>query len=202
MVKKREYNYSKERIKELHGFARLLFNRPILKFLILVLIYFLLNNLDTLFHTDIPLRLILQIIRIAISIYFILVIVYLIRKWFSRITNPTNIFTLILDYALFILGIILIFSNLFSFLEVSHLGYIKYGICSDKFDSSMINSDTMLSREYFYFSTVTFFTVGYGDICPMGYAKLLAMIVAFTGHLVSVLIVALVINNYFKKKQE
>lgn len=198
---KKEMLYHEKRIKELHGFAKLLYQKPILKFVILVIVHFILINFSSYIPDNFPARFILDVIGILISIYFILVIVYIIRTSYEKLLNPKNIISLILTYSLFILGILTIFTTMFSFLEVSKLGYIKYGSCSSKFDSSIISTDSLITREYFYFTGSTFFLLGYGDICPMGLAKYLAIFTAFVGHLVSVIIVALIINNYLRKKE-
>ncbi|VVB78412.1 Ion channel [uncultured archaeon] len=199
---KEEDKYHIRRIKELHGFGKFLFKNPIIKFLIFVVIYLILTNVEGYFSEEYYIRTIINIIGILISIYFIAVIIYLIRKSIKRLINPENIFVLILTYALFILGIILLFSTLFNIVETAKLGYIKYGTCSSKFDPSMISADPQISRDFFYFSTMTFFTVGYGDICPMGLERIVSILTTFVGHLVSVLVVALIINNYLQKKKE
>ncbi|MBS3078897.1 hypothetical protein J4218_02135 [Candidatus Pacearchaeota archaeon] len=201
MLKKR-LQYSKERIKDLHGFTKILFDKPILKFFIFVVIQFILTNFSSYIPNNFPLRFVIDILGILISIYFIAVIIYVIKNSITRLTNPQNLWSLIVTYALFILGILLLFSTLFSFFELSGLGYIKYGSCSDKFNPSMISADTSISREYFYFTGSTFFLLGYGDICPMGYTKYLAIFTAFIGHLVAVIVVTLVINNYLRKKEK
>ena len=200
-MKKEEESYYKRRVRELHGFGKLLFNHPILKFFIFVVIYIILTNIEGFFTKHYLIRTILNLVGIAISIYFIAVIVYLIRSSFNRLINTDNLLNLILTYALFILGIILLFSTIFNMVETAQLGYIKYGTCSSNFTPSMISSDPQISRDFFYFTSMTFFTVGYGDICPMGFERIISMIVAFTGHLVSVVIVALIINNYLRKRE-
>jgi len=197
----REITYHKKRIKELHGIAKLLLNKPILKFIIFVIIQFALIHFSSLFPTNIPIRSVIDILGILISIYFALIIIYVIRNSINRLTNTQNLFSLILTYALFILGILLLFSTIYSVVEISKLGYIKYGTCTDKFSASMIDSDKDISRDYFYFSAMTFFTVGYGDICPMGFERIVSIFAAFVGHLISVVIVALIINNYIRKKE-
>ena len=201
MVKKSIQHYSKERIKELHGFTKILFNRPILKFIIFVIIQLILIKTASYFPENYNIRGIIDFIGILISVYFILVIFYLVKIWINKLFNPKNIISLILAYALFIIGIILLFSTLYSIAEITKMGYIRYQGCSDKFDPSVIGNDPAISRDFFYFSSITFFTVGYGDICPMGFAKILAILNAFVGHLVAVVVVALIINNYFRKKE-
>ncbi len=198
---KKELPYHEQKIKELTGFAKFLYKKPILKFIILIIVHFILTNFSIYFPTDFPLRVILEIITILISIYFVLVMIFIIRTSFERSLNPKNFISLILTYALFIFGILMIFSTLFNFFEIAGLGYIKYSACSDQFNPSMISSDTSISREYFYFTGSTFFLLGYGDICPMGYTKYLAIFTAFVGHIIAVIIVALIINNYLRKKE-
>jgi len=65
----------------------------------------------------------------------------------------------------------------------------------------MIKTDTLRSYSFLYFTTMLF-TVGYGDICPMGSAKIFSMITAIIGHVLSVILVALIINNHFKLKED
>ena len=194
-------SYSKERIKELHGFTKLLFNRPILKFVVLLIVYFILNNIGSNLSEDIPIRLILNIIGIFIFIYFVAVLIFITQRTLRHLFNPRNIFTLIFTYALFILGIILLFSTLYNLVELSGTGYIKYGSCNNNFNPSMISTDSQISREFFYFSAMTYFTVGYGDICPMGFAKIISILNAFIGNIIAVIIVAVIINNYYRRKK-
>jgi potassium channel LctB len=145
---------------------------------------------------------VINIISILISIYFVAILVYLIRKWFQKLLSAENIFILIASYILLILGILLFLSTLFDFAEILGFGYLKYGVCSDNFNGSMIKTDIQASKSFFYFTAITFFSVGYGDICPMGIDKTLAVLTAFIGHLISVIIVVLIINNYIRKKED
>jgi len=201
MLKKR-FEYSKEKIRELHGITKVLFERPLLKFFIFVIIYTVLNEIQGFFPEQLKIRTIIGLIGIIISIYFVLVIIYVIRSSIKRLSNPENIFSLIFTYALLILGMLLLFSTIFNIIELTKTGYITYGSCSDKFDSSMIQTDNQISRAFFYFAAVSFFSVGYGDICPMGFAKIAAVSTAFIGHIFSVIVIALVINNYIRKKEK
>jgi potassium channel LctB len=202
MVKKRIKDYSKERIKELHGVAKLLFNKPILKFIGLIIFYFIINSIANSVPKNFPIRIIVDIIGILIFIYFVAVLIFIIQRTVRHMFNPKNIFTLIFTYALFILGLILLFSTFYSLAEISGTGYLKYGNCTGNFNPSMISTDSGLSREFFYFSAVTYFTVGYGDICPMGFAKIISIFNAFVGNIVAVIIVAIIINNYVRRKNE
>jgi hypothetical protein len=88
-------------------------------------------------------------------------------------------------------------------MEIQHLnlGYITYGKCGDKFSSDMIDTDPLISHDYMYFSSVTFFTIGYGDICPMGAAKLVSVIAAFIGNAVTIVLMGIVITLYMKRRE-
>jgi hypothetical protein len=106
--------------------------------------------------------------------------------------------------------VIFISSILYNFVDLSHLGYIQYGNCNGQFNPSLINPpanstasyNSFISKDFFYFSAITFFTVGYGDICPMGLDRVVSIIVAFIGNIISVILVAFIINNYLSKRRE
>lgn len=187
--------------KEQSAISQLLFNHPIVKFIFLALIYSFLNALIQIVGNNYGLRILLITVTIIIAIYFILVIIYFIIRFINHLIKPKNLFALIGAYALFIFGIILILSTVLNIIDLSGQGYIKFGECTGPFNSNMIHSDNLRSDNFFYFSAITFFTVGYGDICPMGLAREFSVIAAFIGHLVSVLLVALIINNYLSTRR-
>ncbi len=97
---------------------------------------------------------------------------------------------------------LLIFSTIYNVVDLTEMGYIKYGTCSDNFSRSMLETDPTISRDFFYFSAMTFFGVGYGDICPMGFAKIISIITSLIGHVISVILVALIINNYVMRSKK
>lgn len=123
-------------------------------------------------------------------------IIYVVRRSILNLMSSKSLPILVGSYALVILALLLIFSTLFNFAELTGVGYLKYGNCQSNFNSDMISSDHNLSQNFFYFTAITFFTVGYGDICPIGVSRVIAILAAFTAHLISVVIVALIINNY------
>ena len=80
-------------------------------------------------------------------------------------------------------------------------GYLRYGGCIDNTSmtrESILNDPYAIKNilHYPYFSSITLFTVGYGDICPMGWAKTIAVLNAFIGSAFNVLILAIAITNY------
>jgi hypothetical protein len=90
---------------------------------------------------------------------------------------------------------------------VTGKGYLKYGSCTDTntITDEMINQDPLLVSNFFhypYFSSITFFSVGFGDICPMGASKLIAILNAIIGNAFTVLILALAITNYSTNRRE
>jgi hypothetical protein len=186
------------------------FKRPILKLVILLIIQFVIIRIPELFPSSFPIRWVTIILGIILTIYFVLVIIHTVRLSLKHLMNPKNLFYLIGAYILLILVILFVSSMLYNFVDLSHLGYIQYGNCNDNFNPSLINpiqdlnavnSNSTISKDFFYFSAVTFFTVGYGDICPMGFARVVSIIVAFMGNIISVILVAFIINNYMKKKE-
>ena len=183
--------------KKINGVRKVLFSRPLTKFVFLILVYIILSNILKYYPKRYEIRLPIAFVEIFIAIYFIIVMVYMIKGFVNHLLKPRNLLSLIGAYALFLFGILFIFSTIFNIIEIGKWGYIRYGGCTSNFKPEMIANDNLISRDFFYFSAVTFFTVGYGDICPMGVARQISIIAAFTGHIVSVLIVALLINNYF-----
>jgi potassium channel LctB len=183
-------------------FRKLLFDRPFLKFSILIVVQYLILYFTRNFPEKTFIDLVLTTISIFIAIYFVSVIYYVVKRTIEKLKNPQNLTSLIAEYSLFVLGIILIFSSLFSFVQTFGLGAIKYDGCSDIFDPAAMSTDNTISRDYFYFTAITFLAVGYGDICPMGLSKILAIITSFIGHLISGILVAIIINNYIRLREQ
>ncbi len=187
--------YSETRLKHL------LFSHPVIKLLVLIVLNYALNIVATYYPNNLLLRFAATLVNINIAVFFVLTIIYVVHRKWKHLMNPKNVFALLGAYAFFVVIIILIFSTIFSVVELSGLGYLKYGGCSDVFEPEMISQDSLASHNFIYFSAITFFTVGYGDICPMGTMKLVAILTAFVGHLVTVIVVALIVNNYIRTKE-
>jgi hypothetical protein len=184
--------------KKVHN---MLFEKPVLKFVILLLLIFAMNFVVKIFPRSAEWAGYLFIILVVlVMIYFVVLIISLVRNSFKKLLSAQNMFVLITSYFFFILGLILLLSLAFNAVELTGHGYLTYGQCSDAFQKNMISEDPMISHDYIYFSAVTFFTVGYGDVCPMGWNKILSLVTAFIGHFVSVVIMFMVLNFYLQRK--
>jgi hypothetical protein len=142
------------------------------------------------------------LLTLMLSLYLTFFIVYLIRHSFKRLLIASNLGTLIISYVIFILCIIFLFSRAYVAVESSGKGYLTYGTCTDDYNVGMLKNDPQISQSYFYYSAVTFFTIGYGDICPMGFNKTVSIANGFVGNFVNVVLMVIVISSYLKRRDE
>ncbi len=166
------------------------------------LIGLLLNNLGASITAPLIFTLLKIILLFFISTYLVFFVIHLIRRSLKKLMNAKSMWTLFAAYALFIFSIMLLFSSIYDISERSNSGYLKYGQCTDQFTPEGIHNDTTESHNYFYFSATTLLTVGYGDICPMGINRYIAIINAFVGNFINVVLMVWVISNYMKRKDE
>jgi len=189
-------------ISRFQKIEKFLYEPPLIKVPIILISAFLLElfissglNNGTIFLHSLRALLILVVI-----IYLLFFIVHLIKRSFKTLLKASNMWSLFFGYALFIFCIIFFFSSVYDTVERFDAGYLKYGQCSDAFNASMVHEDPLISHNYFYFSSVTLFTVGYGDICPMGATKVVAIINSFIGNFINVVLMVWIISNYMKRK--
>jgi potassium channel LctB len=186
------------------GLRRALFDRPILKLFLTFLFMVIVSTLAR--YTSMPLLRFLVAAVISSAVVYAIVLaghivsLYLIRKPLDRLFSARDLFSLLLSYVMFIVGILLVISVIFMVVEDLHLGYLTYDP-TEKLSRDMIdNKDPNLSQDYLYFSAITFFSVGYGDVCPMGFCKTLAMATAFAGNVVTVVLMAIVVSLYLNRR--
>lgn len=121
-----------------------------------------------------------------------------LKSIYNLIANKNlTIEEILKSYLLAVVSTIFFFTMLYGIVESANIGYLKYGECNDNIkldpnDSSLVTSP--LSR--MYFSSITFFTVGYGDICPMGWSKLISILNAFFGSLINIIVISIAIGQY------
>lgn len=194
-----------ETMKRTSGLRRALFDKPILKLLLVLL--FIVVSFTLVRTVSIPVLSFLialaTIIAVAHSIILIghIVGLYLIRKPLGRLLSAKDIISLLFSYVMLIIGIVLVMSVLFTVVEELNLGYLTHGPTTDGFNRDVLDSgDPNLSHDYLYFTAITFFTVGYGDICPMGLCKPLAVVTAFAGNIVTVVLMAIAVSVYLNRK--
>jgi potassium channel LctB len=191
--------------KKPSGWRQALFNRPVLK-LFLVLLFILIASTLAQWISIRLLTLLVAPVILAAIVYVVILIgnivsLYLIRKPLGRLLSARDIFSLLGSYVMFIVGILLVISTLFGAVEELHLGYLTHGPTTDAFNGDVIDSgDPNISHDYLYFAAVTFFTVGYGDVCPMGLCKILAIVTAFAGNIVTVVLMAIAVSVYLNRR--
>lgn len=108
-----------------------------------------------------------------------------------------NILKIISLYILFTIMILVSFSLLFNVMSIP----IENNNDQNLDDKSTIQDEKLNLKEYFYFSTVTYFTVGYGDLYPkdeMG--KFLISGINIIAIIVNCIFTALLIREFMKPK--
>ena len=181
-------------------FKKFLYDKPLWKFTILMIVYIISLFIIEGFSENPAIRIPITIFHIILAVYFILVMVNVIKYSMTRLTSSKDSKELIIYYVVFLIGFIIMLSTVLNIIDLTKTGYITYGQCSDHF-VPQIKGDKEISHNFFYYTTMLF-TVGLGDICPMGLAKEFSMITAIIGHVISVILVALIINNHLKLKEE
>lgn len=179
-------------------FFSYIYNHPYALFIVLVALELITITFDSTATLHGTVHWVFLGFRIVIGIYFFFSLVHMIRMSLKRMLEPKNFRSLLEAYTLFIIGIIIAFSISFNLIDDFGVGHLTYGVCDGSVDLGA--QPDYISHDYLYFSAITFFTVGYGDICPIGLSKLFAVLAAFVGNVISLFLVAIIINNYMQKR--
>ena len=165
------------------------------------LILFLIQVLIVLLGQNIPFSIIVISFLILTTYVFVFLITHIGMNIKKLLHHELKFSEIIIVYISSVTFIVLLFSILYLTMTFIGAGYIIYGSCIDNIQitRSLIESDPLHVDsivQYPYFSAITFFSVGFGDICPMGLSKLIAMLNALIGNAFTVLILAIAITNY------
>jgi hypothetical protein len=180
---------------------KMLYSRPLMKVpLVIVAIAILIMVSPILFPGSPNLHYVSFFLVLALNIYLLFFIIFLLRHSLKSLLSAKSLWSLLGSYAVFMIAILTLFSFGYKSVEDLDRGYLTYGTCSDHFDLATMQRDTQRSGSHFYFAAVTLFTVGYGDICPMGWSKGLALVNAFIGNFISVVLMVIVITAYINRK--
>lgn len=112
-----------------------------------------------------------------------------------------NISSLIFNYFFLTISVILAF-GLFYYLNATTLQPpgLHY---SSKDVFALPESMHNLDSDVFYLSATTYYTIGYGDIVPIGNnARVASVAEAFTGSLINLIVLAIAFQNLNKKEDE
>lgn len=126
-------------------------------------------------------------INTLLIIAFISILLYSagFMLWFKSTFNSTKIRHFIASYVITAIMIITLFTGAYM---SSSIEFIENG-----------QKTSLVFEKALYFSTVTFTTVGYGDITPLGINRLLAALEAFIGVVINVALMGYVLATRFKE---
>ncbi|MFN3909918.1 MAG: potassium channel family protein [Candidatus Anstonellaceae archaeon] len=128
-------------------------------------------------------------LMLVIILFFNVALVILI--FFELIQEKQkSIFILITNYLFLTISIILCYGIFF---------YIDTKILESNALINVWQKEMVLEREVFYFSGVTYFTIGYGDIIPIRpYAQVAAISEAFLGAVINLIVIGIALQKIAK----
>jgi len=126
----------------------------------------------------------------VVSVAIVILLLYSagLIPWLKVIIRSKSISTFILSYAFLILVIIFLFSGIYF---SNNTDFKEEGIPA-----------SLTFEESIYFSTITFTTVGYGDISPIGINRLISSIQAVTALIMNIAFIGYILSSKRFKKIE
>lgn len=144
------------------------------------------------------------IIRPLTLLIIVMVIWFFLRAFrnaISTLVEPIEkreLRRLLSNYSIAVIGIIVIFAMLYSWADAVGIGHLNYGSCVPGVSAPTVS--TYMDR--FFFSGQTFFTVGYGNVCPAGLAKIINLLNAWAGHFFTAVIVAVGLSELLQGRNK
>ena len=140
--------------------------------LILTIIYWVtyLNNIDIA-----PFRIFITLALIIIFLYSLITVKHGERLWF-----------IVVSYGFAALITIILFAYIYWTISIFGTGHLQFNNCS-------VIDPSIESENWFYFSSVTFYSLGYGDICPIGsFTRLISQIEVAAGALINTILIGFI----------
>ncbi|MDE1798422.1 MAG: hypothetical protein KGH63_03380 [Candidatus Micrarchaeota archaeon] len=107
------------------------------------------------------------------------------------VAEQRTISSLIFKYLFLTLSVVLLF-GLFFYVNATVLQPPGLHRTTIKTDAGVTLPATPLEQDVFYLSATTYFTIGYGDVVPIGtYARMAAVFEAFTGGIINLVVLAM-----------
>ena len=117
-----------------------------------------------------------------IVLTYVIVFIYTL----TTIRNAHKYWFIVLSYAFAVMISIIIFGFLYWSMSIFGVGHLQFSDCSSV-------QSNLFSENWFYFSSVTFYALGYGDICPVRpLARLVSQIEVALGVLVNTLLIGFI----------
>jgi hypothetical protein len=126
-------------------------------------------------------------IEIGTFITFI-VLTHIIVFMYSLITihHSEKLWFIVISYAFTALITVILFAYIYWTLSIFGVGHLQFNDCSSLDFSAQ-------SQNWFYFSSVTFYSLGYGDICPIQHwARLVSQIEVAMGALINTILIGFI----------
>jgi hypothetical protein len=147
--------------------------------------------------------LILVITDVVLMAVFVIYCCFFIAKiGYLALFRAGNIPTFAAGYLILIIGLILLLSVGFLVIESYNLGYLTYDSNKITFEPSLLYSDQQRSTEFIYFTALSFFSLGFGNIYPVGLSKWYSIFTIFIGHIFNLVVFAFAFYFYIKRKDE